>query len=95
MYGVIRTRQFERAFRKLRKSGHMSATLRNEIDAVVFKLASKEVLSARFRDHGLTGELEKYRECHIRGDLLLVYEIKHDKLVLVLIDIGTHSEIFG
>ena len=46
------------------------------------------------RDHPLKGEMAGYRECHVRDDLLLVYVIRKKQLVLTLINIGTHSELF-
>jgi len=49
----------------------------------------------RNRDHALSGEWHGYRECHIKGDLLLVYQIHDDVLVLVLVDIGSHPQLFG
>ncbi len=35
------------------------------------------------------------RECHIQGDLLLVYKIEQGVLVLALLDIGSHAYLFG
>ena len=34
------------------------------------------------------------RECHIEPDWLLVYKYLDDKLILVLVDTGSHSEVF-
>ena len=95
MYRVVRTRRFERSFRKLKKSGLLKSGLRAEIDAAILLLAGAKSLPASYSDHQLTGALEAYRECHIRGDLLLVYERQDGKLILVLIDIGSHSYLFG
>jgi len=36
-----------------------------------------------------------FRECHITPDLLLVYLIEKDVLVLTLTRTGTHSDLFG
>lgn len=36
-----------------------------------------------------------YRECHIKDDLLLIYYKDKTVLVLVLVDIGTHHQLFG
>ncbi|MDO8514509.1 MAG: type II toxin-antitoxin system YafQ family toxin [bacterium] len=94
MHRVVRTRRFERSFRKLRKSGLLKDILRAEIDATIILLAEGKSLPASYSDHQLTGDLDRYRECHIRSDLLLVYERHDDKLVLVLIDIGSHSYLF-
>jgi len=35
-----------------------------------------------------------YRECHIKSDLLLVYQLKKDKLILLLVNIKNHSNLF-
>ncbi|WP_259643467.1 type II toxin-antitoxin system YafQ family toxin, partial [Pseudomonas syringae] len=32
------------------------------------------------------------RECHIRGDFLLVYQVT--KTDVIFVDIGTHAELF-
>ena len=95
MYGVVRTRPFERSIRKLEKSGVITAPLRIEINKVVKSLALGEILDQTYLDHALKGEWQGHRECHIRGDLLLVYQIIEDRLVLVLADIGSHSYLFG
>jgi len=56
-------------------------------------LANNEILPSEYRDHQLKGELSKYREFHIGGDLLIMYVIEND--ILYLLRIGTHSELFG
>lgn len=73
----------------------MSAGVRNDLRDIFDALARRAPLPAWCRDHQLQGNLHKFRECHIRGDLLLVYEVKEEKELIVLDDIGTHSELFG
>lgn len=95
MFGVVRTQQFERSFRKLKKSGSLKSATEKRLKEAILTLAARKPLPASYRDHQLTGDLKRYRECHLKGDLLLVYQVQVDVLVLVLIDIGSHSEIFG
>jgi mRNA interferase YafQ len=95
MYGVIRTKQFERSCRKLKKSGLLRPALKNEIEEIIEMLASGKDLEAVYVDHQLKGELREYRECHIRGDLLLVYQKRERELVLVLVELGSQSYLFG
>lgn len=45
------------------------------------------------RDHHLTGELAGFRECHLAGDILLIYTDK-DNLVRPLL-ICRHDELYG
>ena len=57
-------------------------------------LARGESLPERYRDHALTGNWEGHRECHILSDLLLIYRIIDDVLILELVDTGSHSDLF-
>ena len=95
MYGVVRTRRFERSFRKLKKSGVLKAAIEKKLEAAILLLAARKPLPDSYQDHQLTGDAMRYRECHIKGNLLLVYEVLDDVLILVLVDIGSHSQIFG
>ncbi|MBU6452802.1 MAG: type II toxin-antitoxin system mRNA interferase toxin, RelE/StbE family [Cyanobacteria bacterium REEB67] len=49
-------------------------------------------LEVRLRDHALTGEWKDYRDCHLRPDLVLIYE-KQDADILRLVRLGSHSEL--
>ena len=47
----------------------------------------------KYRDHALSGEWAGCRDCHVKPDLVLIYEkIDND---LILIRLGTHAELFG
>lgn len=91
MYFIVHSKSYNKAIKKLIKSGKVKLS---EVDEIVDLIANKKVLPIKYRDHKLNGEFSEYRECHIQGDLLLVYQIIKDELVLVLIDIGTHSYLF-
>ena len=58
-------------------------------------LARGEPLPERYHDHGLIGNWTGHRECHILPDLLLIYRIINDMLILELVDTGSHSDLFG
>lgn len=45
------------------------------------------------KDHALKGNWSDFRECHLGGDMLLVYRQEGEQIVLARL--GTHSEIFG
>ena len=91
MYIKFYTKQFQKSFNKILRSGKVK---REEVDFVVNMLSSGNFLDPTYQDHALSGEYQGYRECHIRGDLLLIYRIENNKIVLVLFGIGTHSELF-
>ena len=65
-----------------------------EFQAVVNALRHDIPLPARYRDHPLHGEWEGSRDCHIRPDLVLVYRLEGEDL-LILERLGSHSDIFG
>ena len=44
------------------------------------------------QDHALKGEWTDFREFHVSGDLLVIYQIEGD--VIKLVRIGTHSQLF-
>ena len=39
--------------------------------------------------------MKDFRECHIKDDWLLLYIKDRKKLILTLVDNGTHEYIFG
>jgi mRNA interferase YafQ len=56
-------------------------------------LMQDETLEDRYLDHGLVGNWNGYRECHLKPDLLLIYSLEVEG-VLRLARIGSHSELF-
>jgi mRNA interferase YafQ len=64
------------------------------LPAVLDRLAADRELDPKLKDHALTGEMAGFRECHLRPDLLLVYAKAEDRPSLILMRIGSHSELF-
>lgn len=84
--------EFTTAIKKdLKKYKHQKEMLL-ELQEVIETIAKKKSLSARYRDHNLTGNWVKHRECHVRNDALLIYKIEND--ILFLTRFGSHSELF-
>lgn len=90
MYQVKFTTAYKKAYKLMRKRG-LDISL---LDEVVDLLRQGRHLEERYRDHGLTGDLAGFRECHIKPDWLLIYLIENDILTLTLIDTGSHSDLF-
>jgi mRNA interferase YafQ len=92
MRTIERTGAFRRDFKREKKSQH-----RREIDFLISEavalLSEDKPLPERNRDHQLTGDWRDHRECHLKPDLLLIYR-KPDELVLQLVRLGSHSELF-
>ena len=92
IYKPVYAKSFEISLRKIVRSGRKGAE--GKLAEVIRIIASGERLSLKYRDHKLLGEYEGYRECHVQPDLLLVYKIEQGALVLLLLDIGSHSYLF-
>jgi mRNA interferase YafQ len=91
MLFIKATQTYRKSLKKLVRSGNFKLT---ELEKVIDLLASDQKLSGTYKDHQLTGELKAFRECHIQPDVLLVYYIEKDELILVLVNIGSHSNLF-
>lgn len=91
-YEIVYTKSFKRSLKKLTRSGPIELSA---IQKVIDILISKGDLPIQFRDHGLKGNYAGYRECHIKADLLLIYEIDDNLKLITLAEIGSHSELFG
>jgi mRNA interferase YafQ len=95
MYAMYRTSRFEKSFKRLKKSGLLKPSVKSDLEKVIDLLARGKTLPVEYHDHALTGDLKGYRDCHIQGDLLLIYELDVRAKTLTLVDIGNHANIFG
>ena len=81
---------FKKDFKRLVRRGYDVQLLEEVIDILV----RQNPLPEKYRDHSLSGDYARCRECHITPDWLLIYEIKNDELILCLTRTGTHSDLF-
>ena len=82
---------YKKSYKRLSRSGKFP---RKEVDEVIKFIQRGEKLDSIYRDHRLSGDMANNRECHIRSDLLLIYRIEENKLVLVLVNLGSHTDLF-
>ena len=83
---------FKRDYRRIKATPRYQ-NLDDLLRAVLALLEDDQPLPQRSLDHPLSGNWSSCRECHIRPDLLLIYE-KFDSDVLRLVRLGSHSELF-
>lgn len=65
---------------------------KDKIQSVIEQLLNDDVLSPALRDHALQGDLQNFRECHIFGDLVIIYQRNDENLILYRI--GRHQDLF-
>ncbi len=90
---ILPSKQFKRQYRRLQVSGNVR--LIHKLDAMIEALACGEKLPESARSHKLLGNLNKYVECHVEPDWLLIYQVYEENLILELFATGTHATLFG
>jgi mRNA interferase YafQ len=91
MRGIERTSQFKRDYKREMKGRHR-ATLETDLRTVMQLLLTDTPLAQKYRDHPLSGDWSGYRDCHVKPDLVLIYEKPNDE-TLLLVRLGSHSEL--
>jgi len=85
------TSQYRRDLKRFRHN----AKLLDDVADVVDLLASDALLDPSLDDHPLHNNWEGCRDCHIRPDVVLIYEKTDTGLaILRLLRLGSHSELF-
>lgn len=94
---------FERGLRYL---GKLDPTIIDEVQEAIQILLNGDQLDDIYQDHELKRKYTGYREFHLRdtpkgkqpndiNDVLVVYKIKDQDLVLIAVDIGSHKKLFN
>jgi len=60
--------------------------------AYLHALSAKKTLAVEAKDHSLSGDWNDFREFHISGALLVIYQIENE--VIKLLRLGKHSQLF-
>ncbi|PIE00659.1 MAG: type II toxin-antitoxin system mRNA interferase toxin, RelE/StbE family [Thiothrix nivea] len=93
-----RTSDYTKSFRKdwlrLTRSGRYDMKRLKEV--MILLIANNEPLGDEWLDHPLTGDWQDHRECHIRGDFLLIYRLdkRGKEEMIIFVRAGTHAELF-
>ena len=85
------TAQFKRDYKREKKGRHR-VTIDDDLHAVLFLLLTDTLPEPHHRDHALSGDWKDHRDCHIKPDLVLIYQ-KPDSDTLRLVRLGSHSEL--
>ena len=90
-YIVKTTSQFKKDYKLAKKQGHNMELLKQ----VIAMLADGVPLPEQYKDHSLSGNWVRHRECHILPDWLLIYKYDQNTLILTLVRTGSHNNLFG
>lgn len=87
---IKRSSRFKKDFKRY---SHDSAFLA-EFTSVIGLLSSDAPLPDKYVDHELHGNWNACRDCHIRPDAVLIYQKTSDGLLLLLLRVGGHAQVF-
>lgn len=90
-YKIRTTNQFDKALVRCKKRNYPIDKLQKTITL----LAETGVLPQEYQQHKLKGfKGNDTWECHVLPDWLLVWEQHEDELYLLMLNTGTHSDLF-
>ena len=85
------TKSFLKDWTRVSHSGRYDMVRLKEV--MLLLIANDAPLGPEWLDHPLKGERTDYRECHVGGDFLLIYQVEGNAIVFVRV--GTHAELFS
>lgn len=92
MYQLKYSTRFKKSYKRVSNNVRFKEKVYIE---VVRSLLNKQELDIKYKNHKLKGDMEGVWECHLAPDILLTYTYIENELVLLLVNIGTHSYLFG
>jgi len=90
VYKIVTTNRFEKELKKCVKRGYNIDSLKKVLEL----LEQNGNLPAIYKPHKLTGNYADCWECHIKPDWLLIWKQDDKNLILLLLNTGTHSDLF-
>ena len=66
----------------------------SEFEAIVNKLRNREELDPKYKDHQLSNNWKNHRDFHLHPDLVVICRIQENELILEMVRMGTHSNLF-
>lgn len=90
-YKLLATKQFEKDLKRCKKRGLPMGKLKE----VINELVANGKVPARFKPHILHGNRDGQWECHIQPDWLLISDQNNRELTLLMLNTGTHADLFG
>ncbi|MBR1652979.1 MAG: type II toxin-antitoxin system YafQ family toxin [Alloprevotella sp.] len=90
-YKISTTHQFEKDLKRCIKRGYPMGEFRTVIQLLERDGRLPEV----YRAHMLHGDRQGQWECHIQPDWLLIWKQVGNELELLMLNTGTHSDLFS
>ena len=90
MKGLQPTTQYRKDLKRYRNKPKVLSAL----SKILLILKNEQPIPLQYKPHMLHGDYRGCMECHIEGDLLLIW-IDEVNDIIELVRLGSHSELFG
>lgn len=91
MLNTVESKKYKKSLKVYLRRADFSIS---KLEKVLEMLQKQTPLDPKYRDHKLKGDMESIRECHIQPNVLLLYKVLDQELILILVDIGSHPKLF-
>ncbi len=93
MFEIVTSTKFLKDLKLLKKRSVKDFGLLQQLITTLAENGHKG-LDKKHRAHKLSGEYKGYWECHVKPDLLLIWNENEQINLLELVRTGTHSDLF-
>lgn len=90
MFYLKYSKQFKKDLKRLRNYKKLLLELEKVLDLLIVG----KKLPDKYRECSLKGNFKDCLECHLKANLLLIYKKEQDHFLIMLLRIGSHSELF-
>lgn len=94
MYILSFTNRFEKDLKLIKKRSVKDFQLIYNFIKTELSIKGAEGLSSKYQAHKLSGNYSGNWECHIKGDLLIIWIEITDENEITLVRAGSHSDLF-
>lgn len=93
MFNIVASNKFLKDLKLLKKRNPSDfELLQNFVNYLAIHGAKG--IDRKYKAHKLKGEYAGYWECHVKPDLLLIWDENTEIMLLALARTGTHSDLF-
>ncbi len=85
---ILRHKIFKRRYKRLDKFS------RKRVDSSIEKLY-RDPFDPSLRNHALSGKMHGKRSISVTGDIRIIFEEHGDYVLVVMLDVGTHGQVYG
>jgi mRNA interferase YafQ len=91
---MMLTLKYSQHFKRDLKRYRFNQEVLLELKKVLNILTKERPLPPKNLNHRLVGEFKNCFDCHLKPDVAMIYKIEAGELSLLLLRIGSHTELF-